>query len=322
MSLASAGAPGGRPQAWRIARNIALWLFVAAVLGLLAHQARNVDWSDVLQSMRAIAPPMLVAGAALAACSHLLYSGYDLLGRAETGHRLGTGTVMGVTFISYAFNLNLGTLVGGIAFRYRLYTKLGLANPVITRVLGFSLLTNWFGYLLLAGALFCWRPLALPPDWKIDGSGLRLVGIALLLAGVAYLALCAFAQGRRWQVRGQSLEAPSLRMALLQGLMSVANWSLMGAVIWCLLQRQLPYTEVLSVFLVAAVAGVVTHIPGGLGVLEGVFVALLGHRLPADTLLGALLAYRALYYLAPLGIAALAYLAIELRARPAAPSHR
>jgi len=41
------------------------------------------------------------------------------LGRHLTRHRLGTGTVMGVTFISYAFNLNLGSLVGGVAFRYR-----------------------------------------------------------------------------------------------------------------------------------------------------------------------------------------------------------
>jgi hypothetical protein len=35
---------------------------------------------------------------------------------------------MGVTFISYAFNLNLGSLVGGVAFRYRLYSRLGLGN--------------------------------------------------------------------------------------------------------------------------------------------------------------------------------------------------
>jgi len=95
----------------------------------------------------------------------------------------------------------------------------------------------------------------------------------------------------------------------------VLNWSLIGGMIWLLLQRQLPYHEVLAVALVAAVAGVITHVPGGLGVLEAVFLALLGHRAPQGTLLGALLAYRAIYYLLPLILAALTYVATELRAR-------
>ena len=88
----------------------------------------------------------------------------------------------------------------------------------------------------------------------------------------------------------------------------------MGGVIWFLLEQQLPYPTVLAVFLVAAVAGVITHVPGGLGVLEGVFLALLSHRISQDQLLGALLAYRALYYLLPL-IAMLADVGLELRAR-------
>ena len=55
--------------------------------------------------------------------------------------------------------------------------------------------------------------------------------------------------------------------------------------------------------LVAAVAGVIAHVPAGLGVLEAVFIALLSHRVPQAELLAALLAYRALYYLVPLALA-------------------
>jgi uncharacterized membrane protein YbhN (UPF0104 family) len=43
----------------------------------------------------------------------------------------------------------------------------------------------------------------------------------------------------------------------------------------------------------------------------------LGHRVPEGTLIGALLAYRAIYYLLPLAVAALAYLATEWRTRKA-----
>ena len=71
----------------------------------------------------------------------------------------------------------------------------------------------------------------------------------------------------------------------------------------------------LSVLLIAAVAGVITHVPAGLGVLEAVFVALLSHQVPKGELLGALLAYRAVYYLGPLVLATAAYLLVEARAK-------
>jgi uncharacterized membrane protein YbhN (UPF0104 family) len=310
-------APAHAPAAggWPLVKRAAAWLFFAAVLALIVRQARTIDWSEVLDALRAIPRPTLLAAAALAACSHLLYSTFDLLGRRMTGHRLGTRIVMRVTFISYAFNLNLGALVGGVAFRYRLYSRLGLDNLTITRVLGFSMLTNWLGYLVLAGAVFCFFPMVLPPDWKMDGEGLRVLGALLLAAGAAYLGLCAIARQHTWRLRGHELDTPSLRMALLQLALSMLNWSLIGGMIWLLLQRQLPYHEVLAVALVAAVAGVITHVPGGLGVLEAVFLALLGHRAPQGVLLGALLAYRAIYYLLPLVLAALTYVATELRAR-------
>ena len=306
-------APGA--GGWPLVKRVAAWLFFAAVLALIVQQARTIDWNEVLDALRAIPGPALLAAAALAACSHLLYSTFDLLGRRMTGHRLGTRIVMRVTFISYAFNLNLGALVGGVAFRYRLYSRLGLDNLTITRVLGFSMLTNWLGYVVLAGAVFCFFPMVLPPDWRMDGEGLRILGALLLAAGAAYLLLCAIARQHTWNLRGHELDTPSLRMALLQLAMSALNWSLIGAMIWLLLQRQLPYHEVLAVALVAAVAGVITHVPGGLGVLEAVFLALLGHRAPQGALLGALLAYRAIYYLLPLILAALTYVATELRAR-------
>ncbi|MDP9601642.1 UNVERIFIED_ORG: uncharacterized membrane protein YbhN (UPF0104 family) [Variovorax paradoxus] len=307
---------------WPWARRAAVWGFFALIAWLLVRQARTIEWEDVLDAIRALPATALLAAAALAACSFALYSTYDLLGRHLTRHRLGTGTVMGVTFISYAFNLNLGSLVGGVAFRYRLYSRLGLANDTITRVLGFSMLTNWLGYLVVAGAAFCFWPMTLPPDWKIDSEGLRILGAVLLMVALAYLVLCATSRGRAWRVRGHELRVPGLAMALLQLAMSCTNWSLMGGVIWFLLQGQVEYTQVLAVLLVAAVAGVVTHVPAGLGVLEAVFVALLSHEVPQAQLLGALLAYRGLYYLLPLGVATLGYLVTEARARRLRTSQR
>lgn len=312
--------PPGRRAWWPRVKRIGTWVFFGLVAWLIVEQARGIDWDDVLDAFSKLPATTLAMAAALVAASFVLYSTFDLLGRRITGHRLGAGTVMGVTFVSYAFNLNLGSLVGGVAFRYRLYSRLGLDNPTITRVLGFSMLTNWLGYLVVAGTAFCFSPLVLPAGWKIDNGGLRVLGAVLLVLAACYLALCALASDKTCHIRGHAFQPPPLRMALLQLLMSCTNWCLMGGVVWLLLQQKVPYPEVVAVLLVGAVAGVITHVPAGLGVLEAVFVALLSHRLPQGPILAALIGYRALYYLLPLAIATVSYLAMEVRARRLAAS--
>jgi len=293
-------------------------VFFALVAWLLIGQARSIEWSQVWASLRTYPLSSLVSAAALASASLLLYSCFDLLGRHYTGHTLPAPRVMLVTFTSYVLNLNLGSLVGGVAMRYRLYSRLGLPLGVITRVMTLSMLTNWMGYLVLGGFVFSFFTPELPPGWKIGSGGLQVLGYVLLAAGIGYLGLCAFSRQRSFKLRAHELTLPSGPLALLQVSLGAANWMIMGGVIFVLMQQKVAYPAVLSVLLVAAVAGVITHVPAGLGVLEAVFVALLSHQLPTHELLAALVAYRVLYYLAPLVLAVFAFVLMESRAKIAA----
>lgn len=314
--------PGIRGKAWwPWAKRAATLLFFAAVAWLLFEQAKAIAWQEVWSTLRGYPLPSLLLAAALAALSLLLYSCFDLLGRHYTGHSLRAPTVMLVTFTSYVLNLNLGSLIGGVAMRYRLYSRLGLRVGQITRVMTLSMLTNWTGYLLLAGVLFSFHTPALPPGWKIGSGSLQVLGLALLAVVAVYLLLCAFSRQRSFSVRGHTLELPSARLALLQVAMGAANWMIMGAVVFVLLQQGIAYPTVLSVLLVAAMAGVITHVPAGLGVLEAVFVALLSHQMPQHQLLAALLAYRAIYYLLPLLLAAGVFFVMEARAKRLCQNH-
>ena len=76
------------------------------------------------------------------------------------------------------------------------------------------------------------------------------------------------------------------------------------------------YFFVLGVLLVSSIAGVIVHIPAGIGVLEAVFIALLAgehtskgehYRRPAR--------YRVLYYFIPLLLALICYLLLESQAK-------
>lgn len=296
----------------------ARWLsiaFAVVVLGLVAWVARKVEWSAVGDAIRELPLGVLLAAMAVAAASHLIYSTFDLLGRAWTGHHLGTAQVMRITFVSYAFNLNLGSMVGAIALRLRQYSQLGLANDQIARVLALSLTTNWLGYGALAGGVFLLGLLAPPPEWALSALALQVFGAVLWLLVAAYLGLCAWSRKRSFSLRGHEFSLPSLRIALLQLLLSCANWLTICSILYLLLQGAVPYLQVLPVYLMAVVAGLVLRIPGGLGVLEGVFVALLSPPLAQHGLLAALLAYRAIYYLLPLALAAMLYFVMEAKSR-------
>ncbi len=302
-------------QAWPRVRQVLLIAFALAVLGLIAWRAREIDWNDVLAALRALPLTTMGLAAVIAVAAHAAYISYDLLARRYTGHRLGVGRTLAVAGVSFAFNLNLGALVGGVALRYRLYSRFGLDASVITRIVGFSLLTNWIGYSALAGAAFASGLVELPDDAPISGAALRVIGIFLLLVVAAYLAACRWSQRRCWDVRGHTIELPRARMAALQIAASVTHWSLVATVLYVLLQGKVGFVTVLGALLASSVAGVITHIPAGLGVLEAVFLSLLAGAHPANELLAALLAYRAVFYLGPLIIAGVTYLALELAAR-------
>src|SRR3546814_11612414 len=98
----------------------------------------------------------------------------------------------------------------------------------------------------------------------------------MLLLVAAYLLLCARSHGRTWTFRGTEFSLPSLRMAVGQVVASSLNWIAIAATIWILLPDSVGFGTVLAVFLLSSVAGAMTHVPGGLGVLEAVFNALLG----------------------------------------------
>jgi uncharacterized membrane protein YbhN (UPF0104 family) len=311
----------GKPW-WPWLKRGATLVFFGLVSWLLVEQGRAIDWPEVFAALRAYPAALLLGAVGLAVASFILYSCFDLLGRHYTGHSLPTPTVMLVTFISYVFNLNLGSLVGGVAFRYRLYSRLKLDTATITRVLTLSMLTNWTGYLLLAGLVFAFATPELPPNWKMGSGGLQILGFVLVAVSAAYLLLCGLSRKRSFSLRGHELELPSGRLALLQVAMGAANWLVMSGLMYLLLQQKVAFPTVAGVLLVAAVAGVIAHVPAGLGVLEAVFVALLSHQIPTHQLLAALVAYRVIYYLAPLLIATVAYLVTEARARSLAAQHK
>lgn len=310
---AHADKPG--PSRWSRWKKPLTMLFFLALIVLFTMLAQRIEWNEVFDTLADFKMRTLIIASGVTLLSFLTYASYDLIGRTYIRQDLTWKQILPVGVISYAFNLNLSAWVGGIAMRFRLYSRLGVSKSNIAKILGLSLTTNWFGYMLIAGIVFSSGLVRMPPGWKLSTAALQGVGILLLLVSVGYLAACRFSRRREWSIRGVEINLPSLRMAILQLFLGALNWSLMAAVIFTLLPSKLDYPLVLGVLLISAIAGVITHIPAGLGVLEAVFVALLQHEASRGSLVAGLLAYRAIYFILPLLITLVMYLVVEAKAK-------
>ncbi|RYX93498.1 MAG: UPF0104 family protein [Comamonadaceae bacterium] len=285
---------------WPRLRRWAIPAFGVLVLGLLLSHAHKIDWAGAWQSLKSYPPLLLLAALGFATASHVLYGVFDLIGRRHTGHDLPWWRTWAIAVASYAFNLNLGSLVGGVALRARLYARAGLDEASIAQVVGISLATNWLGYGLLAGSLFATGVVSPPRQAGMSNAVFHAIGVAMILLAIFYVAACAIWRGREWHVRGRHLQLPSPVVAIFQLAVSATNWALMGGAMYLLLRGEVSYGTTLAVLMTASIVGVVMPIPGGLGVLEAVYLAMLSGSVKQGALMGAVMAYRALYYIVPL----------------------
>jgi len=290
-------------------------LFLAIVGALIAKQATLVDWQAVAGAIGKYDRRNVTICFALTALSYLIYSCFDVIGRSYIGSRLPVRTFMRVAFISYAFNQSFGSLIGGVAFRFRLYAHVGLDAVRVSKIILFSVFTNWLGYSMLAGLLFLSGAIALPQKWSDSRLLLQIIGAVLICTAITYLVVCAIGKQTTIRFKKQELRAPALRLAIVQLLLSIAHWPLTAAIVFVLLQGKIEFVTILGAMLLSAVAAVIAHIPAGIGVLEAVFLGLLGRRLPISELLAALVVFRAIYQLTPLALATAVYLPSEFKQR-------
>ncbi|MFL5345100.1 MAG: bifunctional lysylphosphatidylglycerol flippase/synthetase MprF [Hyalangium sp.] len=280
-----------------------LALLLAASRALWTELAR-LRWADVARVLASL-PPSRVGLAVLAtAASYLALTLYDVLALRYVGRKLPYSRVSRTSFTACALGHSIGlSVLGSGSVRYRLYTNEGLTASEVARIAAFVALTFWTGLLFAGGLCVAWAPeglalLRLPP------LAARAVGGGLLLLAAGYVALSARAH-HHLPARGLLALLPPPRLAVRQVLISSVDWTMAALVLFLLLPAEagLSLPQLVALFVAAQALGVVSQVPGGLGVFEFVMLAALSPRVPVPTVLGMLVAYRILYYLLPLALA-------------------
>ena len=296
--------PPSRSGRMRVARlaPVATALLFGLALWSVHRALAAVTYGTIWRAIVSLSLGRVGLAVALTLVGYLALTGYDVLALRYVRHPLGYPRTGLASFISFALSNSVGlAMLTGASVRSRLYSAWGLSTPVIGRIIAFGAATLWLGILTVAGGALLLEPGTVAPLFGAHPRLVFLSGLAALSLVAAYLWWCV--RGRRsLSLLGWTFEAPAPWLALGQLAVSTVDWLAAAAALFVLLPpgSGLSFPALAGAFVVAQGIGLVSHVPGGLGVFEGVVLLLVGSRLPPAPLAGALLAFRSIYYLLPL----------------------
>ena len=293
-----------------------LVLFVVA-LEILRVELRAVSWSELMTAVVGMPRRRLALAIALTVLNYCVLTGYDQLAFAYIGKSLPRARIALTSFLAYAISNNVGlAMLSGASVRYRFYTRWGVTAEELSRIVFSYSVTFWLGLFALGGLSLVVTPL--PGARELPGHQiLALAGWLLMLVPAGYLVITTRRRTplRLWRVE---LPMPTSRLAAAQLALSSVEWALAGAVLYVLLPPStLSFVAFLGLFFVAILLGMASHVPGGVGVFEGLMVLLLKPYLNSGQLLPALVVFRGVYYLMPLSVALIGLVVDDVRQRRA-----
>ncbi|MCP4000168.1 MAG: bifunctional lysylphosphatidylglycerol flippase/synthetase MprF [Gammaproteobacteria bacterium] len=283
---------------------LGLSLFILALF-VLDRQLHQYSLADILTHTRAIPVSALLLSAIFTMGSYLSMTAYDLIALRHLGHKLRYSRIALTSFIAHVFSLDLGlSIVGSSAIRYRLLSNFGIPTSDVARVITFTSIGFWVGALGIGGSVMTFFSLDISSVTALPITTTRPLGIVFISILLIYI-VWSTARNKPIYFRGFKLWLLSLKSTLAQLIASAFDWGLGAAALYVFLPEstQLSFGHLLGVFIVAEALGVLSTVPAGLGVFEGICIVLLAPVYPAPIVLGSILAYRFIYTLLPIFVA-------------------
>jgi uncharacterized membrane protein YbhN (UPF0104 family) len=290
-----------------------LWIAIAAgAAWVLVQRIEEIDFEDVAQHLSSVPLPTIITALLCAAGVYItigLYEGIAV--RLASGRNL-RWQAFRTAVIANPLGRAIGVaMVSGGALRYRMYAPEGLSLKQIGAVILLVAMPYVFGVGWLIDLSLLLHLKEASRAFQLPLAAVAVFGVLGLAKDIGWLAFVA-TRTQPIVLRGQSIRLPSLRDALLQIAFGLTQISLMTTILYLFMPPELNMTwpAFVAVYCIAFVAGQMSNVPAGLGVLEAALFLMLPH-VPPGKLVGSVLAYRAVYELAPLGVALVLLLIYE-----------
>ena len=303
---------------WRRIKPLMPWIVTASLFSVgawvLYHQLATVDLRHVLTEARQTPWYILALAILTTVGSYAALIGYDWSALRYIDKPLPLPVISLGSFLGYAMSntIGAGPITGG-AVRYRIYSALGLSAQDIAGVAAFASIAFGFGTTIIGFAALIYNPYALNHMVDLSPEIVRWGSVVVVVISSGVLFWLS-ATGASVSLRGVRLQAPSPKLLLAQFGFTFVDVLLAAVTLYLLLPpSDLSFATFLAVFAAAIMAGVISHVPGGVGVLETVIIAALPSSVSVQQAATGLLLFRAIYFLLPFGIALILIALTEAR---------
>ena len=298
---------------------VTLLLFAIALIAC-RHLLSELDLNALHDSILDVPKPALMGALAATVVGFIILLGYEWSASRYAGASLAPRTLALGGFTAFAIGNAIGlSMLSGGSVRYRLYARHGLGAAEVARM-------TLFASLSLGCALPPLAALATLSDLPAASSALglseTLLGVVATAVLVLFSVLAIGIYRRRLpeqpypdsllvRIGRRTLRLPGRRLTFLQLVITALDVAAAATVLYLLLPETPPFGAFLLVYLLALAAGVLSHVPGGVGVFEAILLAAFSDTLGAAPLAAALLLYRLIYVVLPLLVACLLLLINE-----------
>jgi len=272
---------------------------------LLYHELRGVSLEEMAESFSRVSLKSWLLAILSTLVAYAALAGYDRIALRYLGKKVPWLFIAVGSFTTYAISHNVGaSVLSGAVVRYRAYGSKGLSMGEVGVLVAFCSFTFALGVLFLTGMVFVIEPeiadrfVDMLPTEYARATGYILLGLIALYVAGSFLKLPPL------RIKGFRLDYPSppiISRQLVIGPIEIIGAA--GIVYFALPEAGNPgFLVILGIFLISFSVALLSHAPGGLGVLELVFVHALSEMDPADVI-AALVVFRLLYLVIPFVIA-------------------
>jgi len=285
-----------------IAAGIGLALFGAAIY-IIHEKLSQYHFRDIVRQFEQLPRTHLVAAMVLTILDYFVLTFYDVMALRYIRHPVKYSRTAIASFLGYAFSHNM-TFLGGSAVKYRIYSMLGVSAGKVAALVAFCIVTFWLGFLTTGSIVFLFSSQQVPAALHLPFVSVRPLGAIFLIIVTAYVTL-ALAKKTLLRIRTWEFKMPKPRLVGFQLIISSIDWFLASSVLFVLLPASggLDFFKFVPFFLLAQVIGLLSYVPGGLGVFETAMILLLSPFYESSAIISSLVVYRLTYYLIPFAVA-------------------
>jgi len=289
--------PTTRARIGQVAGAVVGVLFLVLAVRLLRHELSPDVLARIPAAVASLQWWQIGGAVVVSVLVHLWLGLFDKLGLSTLGiTNVPTKAAVRTGFIAYSFvhNIGLSALTGNV-IRMKRYAAYNVRPASVAKLFVCLIATMWIGFTVAFGAsILVWPTGLLPMSIGVE----RALGIAMLAVVAGYILLCRFGPARLRR-DDATLKLPDARHATAQVAMGTINWAATAFVLWLVLPESAAYHDVLAALCMAQVVVIASHVPGGVGVLEGTLLVLLGDRVDPAGLAAGVVLFRAIYFLLP-----------------------